>query len=171
MDKIAPMPLTRAEKDEVISMLDRHSIPVFGKTATVDGKPLASMNAFFEFMAEYRQKVTDQLLPWQDMSSAPRDGTWFLFLRPVTLVGSRANLPAIGLDLYVLHRHEVTPTSDGYWMTSYSNSVADHYAQGLWANLDALPLVAIWEAKEQERQRNGGAPAPLPYPLAENKGG
>lgn len=102
---------------------------------------------------------------WKPMDSAPKDGTWFLVLRPVTIVGgghpSRANP-----ELDTVRRHRTSPESDGYWQSIYFHSIADsNLARAYWAPLDALPLVEIWTAIENERIRQGGLPMPLPMPL------
>lgn len=102
---------------------------------------------------------------WQPMSSAPRDGTWFLLLRPCTIVGGG---PArIKPELDVIRRLRSSPESDGYWSNIYGHSIADSYIgkHSRWSTFDALPLVEIWQGIEAERIRNGGTPQPLPVPL------
>jgi hypothetical protein len=81
---------------------------------------------------------------WKTMDTAPDDGTWFLVLRAVTLIGA-GKPPRAVPDLMIIHRTTITGEAPapggGYWYSSHGHSVADHYISGsLWAPLDALPL-------------------------------
>lgn len=103
---------------------------------------------------------------WKTMDSAPKDGTWFLCLRAVTVIGG-GHPDRARPELEVLHRHRTTAESDGYWQSSYGNSVADSYvAGGLWAPLDALPLRELWQSIEDKRRvYDTYVPRDLPVPL------
>lgn len=103
---------------------------------------------------------------WLPIEEAPKDGTWFLVLKPVTIVGGGKPCRAAP-GIMLLHRARTSPTSDGYWSDIWGHSVADDYIgkYSRWAPMTALPLVSIWAEIEQERLRHGGAPMPLPVPL------
>ena len=103
--------------------------------------------------------------PWQQMSTSPKDGRWFLCLSAITLI--RVGKPNRAIpELKVLRRERRSPESDGYWVCSWGHSVADHMvAHGLWADLDALPLAELYREIEERRQRDGGRSFSLPLPI------
>ena len=99
------------------------------------------------------------------------DGRWFLVLRSGTLIQVGSATFAVP-DLMVLRRERTTPESSGYWLSSYGNSVADHYVRGgRWAELAALPLREMCESIEAaNRKYESYTPRSLPVPYGKGRG-
>ncbi|MDR9777256.1 hypothetical protein RJJ65_32375 [Rhizobium hidalgonense] len=96
---------------------------------------------------------------WNTMDTAPRNGTWFIALRAVTLIGA-GNPPRAIPEMLILQRKSISgdPSHGGFWSSSYGNSVPDIYIEkGLWAPLDAIPLDRLYS----EAAARGETPFPL----------
>lgn len=67
---------------------------------------------------------------WRPIAEAPRDGTRFWYLRPVTVV-STTEPARIKYDVIEVWRKRTTPDGPGYW-TNYATSMADYEVSAGW---------------------------------------
>lgn len=102
---------------------------------------------------------------WKPMDTAPTDGRWIYVLIATLMVG--AGKPwSVSPEIRVLRRERFSPYGQGYWASIHGTSVADSYvAEGLWAELDALPIMEMLERRERWRSEQAGNLFDLPVPF------
>lgn len=65
------------------------------------------------------------------IDEAPKDGTWFFWVCPITYVGVGIE-PLITYEVTQVARAHTTGDSPGYWRTFFGSSIADHEMRGGW---------------------------------------